>query len=57
MKNRILILVKDFPVLPENCIVKGTQLLLTCSVNFRSGLFYTILFSGCIFSRFLSMLK
>ena len=57
MKNRILILVKDFPVLPENCIVKGTQLLLTCSVNFRSGLFHIILFSGCIFSRFLSMLK
>ena len=44
MKNRILILVKDFPVLPENCIVEGAQLLLACSVNFRSGLLHTISF-------------
>ena len=45
MKNRILILIKNLPVLPENCIVEGTQLLLACSLNFRSGLFHTILFS------------
>ena len=45
MKNRILILIKNLPVLPKNCIVEGTQLLLACSVNFRSGLFHTIPFS------------
>ena len=46
MENRIFILVKNLPVLLEDRIVEGTQLLLAGSVDFDSRL-----------PGFLSMLK